>query len=83
MKRRRSLYARPEIVRGEQCTRGALLAPMKAGGSKPRTIQTALGELEAAELATGSEEGNGRVRYWSPVILIPSTDGDGREEGTL
>jgi Fe2+ or Zn2+ uptake regulation protein len=34
---------------------------------KPRTIQTALGELEAAGLATGSEEGNGRARYWSPA----------------
>ena len=31
---------------------------------KPRTIQTALGELEAAGLAAGSEEGNGRARYW-------------------
>jgi hypothetical protein len=30
---------------------------------KPRTIQTALGELEAAGLAAGSEEGNGRARY--------------------
>jgi hypothetical protein len=34
---------------------------------KPRTIQTALGELEAAGLARGSEEGNGRARYWSPA----------------
>jgi hypothetical protein len=34
---------------------------------KPRTIQTALGELEAAGLAAGSEEGNGRARYWSPT----------------
>jgi len=34
---------------------------------KPRTIQTALGELEAAGLAAGSEEGNGRARYWSPA----------------
>src|SRR5215204_5301525 len=33
MKRRRSLYARPEIIRGEQCTRGALLAPTVAGGT--------------------------------------------------
>jgi hypothetical protein len=31
MKRRRSLYARPVIVRGEQCTTGALLAPTTAG----------------------------------------------------
>jgi len=54
---------------------------------KPRTIQTALGELEAAGLAAGSEEGNGRVRYWSPTTPNPSTDcgddaSDGREEGT-
>jgi hypothetical protein len=34
---------------------------------KPRTIQTALGELEAAGLVQGSEEGNGRARYWSPT----------------
>jgi conjugative relaxase-like TrwC/TraI family protein len=33
MKHRRSLYARPEIVRGEQCTTGALLAPMATGGT--------------------------------------------------
>jgi AAA domain-containing protein len=53
---------------------------------KPRTIQTALGELEAAGLAAGSEEGNGRARYWSPIT--PDADrrdddaGDGRGEGT-
>jgi hypothetical protein len=35
---------------------------------KPRTIQLALGELEAAGLAAGSQEGNGRARYWSPAI---------------
>jgi hypothetical protein len=40
---------------------------------KPRTIQTALGELEAAGLTQGSEEGSGRARYWSPAI----SDGDG------
>jgi hypothetical protein len=34
---------------------------------KPCTIQTALGELEAAGLAAGSQEGNGRARYWSPT----------------
>jgi hypothetical protein len=39
---------------------------------KPRTIQTALGELEGAGLAQGTEEGNGRARYWSPAI--PDTD---------
>jgi hypothetical protein len=33
---------------------------------KPRTIQTALGELEAA----GSEEGTGRARYRSPTTPI-------------
>jgi hypothetical protein len=53
---------------------------------KPRTIQTALGELEGAGLAAGSEEGNGRARYWSPIA--PDADGrdddagDGRGEGT-
>jgi Fe2+ or Zn2+ uptake regulation protein len=52
---------------------------------KPRTIQTALGELEAAGLAAGSEEGNGRACYWSPVT--PDADsgqdhaGDGGGEG--
>lgn len=44
---------------------------------KPRTIQTALGELEAAGLAQGSEEGNGRARYWSPA----APNADGRSEG--
>ena len=34
---------------------------------KPRTIQTALGELEQTGLAQGSDEGNGRARYWSPI----------------
>jgi hypothetical protein len=33
MKATVAFYARPEIVRGEQCTQGALLAPAKAGGS--------------------------------------------------
>ena len=46
---------------------------------KPRTIQTALGELEAARLAAGSEEGNGRARYWSPAT--PDAD-HGEQEGT-
>jgi hypothetical protein len=41
---------------------------------KPRTIQTALGELEAAGLAAGSEEGNGRARYWSPATASPGSD---------
>jgi hypothetical protein len=45
---------------------------------KPRTIQTALGELEAAELDAGSEEGNGRARYWSSATPDP---GDGGGEG--
>jgi hypothetical protein len=53
---------------------------------KPRTIQTALGELEGAGLAAGSEGGNGRARYWSPIA--PDADGrdddagDGGGEGT-
>jgi hypothetical protein len=48
---------------------------------KPRTIQTALGELEAAGLAAGSEEGSGRARYWSPAT--PDTDDNaGEAEGT-
>jgi hypothetical protein len=42
---------------------------------KPRTIQTALGELEAAGLAAGSEEGNGRARYWSPTTTNVGTEG--------
>jgi AAA domain-containing protein len=45
---------------------------------KPRTIQTALAELEAAGLARGSEEGNGRARYWSPTTPDPD-DGGGEE----
>jgi hypothetical protein len=48
---------------------------------KPRTIQTALGELEAAGLAQGSEEGNGRARYWSPTTANhdPNDGADGGE----
>jgi hypothetical protein len=42
---------------------------------KPRTIQLALGELEAAGLAAGSEEATGRARYWSPTTPNPGTDG--------
>jgi AAA domain len=43
---------------------------------KPRTIQLALGELEAAGLAAGSEEATGRARYWSPTTPNPGTDVD-------
>jgi hypothetical protein len=42
---------------------------------KPRTIQTALAELEAIGLAQGSEEGNGRARYWSPATPDPGDGG--------
>jgi hypothetical protein len=50
---------------------------------KPRTIQTALGELQEAGLAAGSEEGNGRARYWSPATPNETDDaGEGGEEGT-
>jgi hypothetical protein len=42
---------------------------------KPRTIQTALGELEAAGLARRSEEGNGRARYWSPATPDDGANG--------
>jgi hypothetical protein len=42
---------------------------------KPRTIQLALGELEAAGLAAGSEEGNGRARYWSPAASDEAGEG--------
>jgi hypothetical protein len=48
---------------------------------KPRTIQTALGELEAAGLAAGSEEGNGRARYWSPSTPDAGEDGAGSGGG--
>ena len=44
---------------------------------KPRTIQTARGELEAAGLARGSD-GNGRARCWSPA---PTDDGAGGGAG--
>jgi hypothetical protein len=50
---------------------------------KPRTIQLALGELEAAGLAAGSEEGNGRARYWSSATPTPdNSDDGGAQEGT-
>jgi hypothetical protein len=44
---------------------------------KPRTIQVALGELEAAGLAAGSEEGPGLARYWSPATPTDSADSEG------
>jgi hypothetical protein len=47
---------------------------------KPRTIQTALGELEAAGLAAGSEEGSGRARYWSPTTPNPDADSGGDDQ---
>jgi AAA domain len=46
---------------------------------KPRTIQLALGELEDAGLARGSEESSGRARYWSPVTPGPGADDSGGE----
>src|SRR5512132_1119291 len=49
MKRRRSSYARPEIVQGEQCTRGALLASTKAGGAAGVVA-------DIAKLSVGREE---------------------------
>jgi hypothetical protein len=47
---------------------------------KPRTIQTALGELEGVGLAQGSEEGNGRARYWSPATSSPDADSVGDDQ---
>jgi AAA domain len=44
---------------------------------KPRTIQVALGELEAAGLAAGSEQGPGLARYWSSAT---PDHGDNRED---
>jgi hypothetical protein len=49
MKRGRSLYARPEIVRGEQCTTGALLAPTTA-----RRAARVVADI--AKLSVGREE---------------------------
>src|SRR5512132_588932 len=40
----------------------------------PASAQTALGELEAAGLAAGSGEGNGRASYWSPTTPSPDAD---------
>jgi hypothetical protein len=48
---------------------------------KLRTLQLALGELEAAGLAAGSEEGNGRTRYCSPAIAYPDADNAGDDQG--
>jgi hypothetical protein len=44
---------------------------------KQRTIQAALTELEAAGLAEGTDDPNGRARYWSPV----TPDDDPAETG--
>jgi hypothetical protein len=50
---------------------------------KKRTIQHALGELEAAGLAQGTQEGNGRPGYWSaiPPTAAPGEPRSGREDG--
>ncbi len=48
---------------------------------RPRTIQTALAELEEAGLAAGSEEGSGRARYWSPTALDADSSEDGAGNG--
>jgi hypothetical protein len=37
-------------------------------------------ELEAAGLAAGSQEGNGRARYWSPAIATPDADNAGDDQ---
>jgi hypothetical protein len=50
---RRSLYARSALVRGQQCTTGALLAPT-AARSRQR------GGAEVAKLATGREDYHAR-----------------------
>src|SRR5215212_10078756 len=49
MKLRRSLFSRPVIVRGEQCTTGALLAPAEAGG-----VAGVVADI--AKLSVGREE---------------------------
>ncbi|HEX9356189.1 MAG TPA: AAA family ATPase [Streptosporangiaceae bacterium] len=53
---------------------------------KARTIQTALAELEEAGLAEGTDEPNGRARYWSPVIAddpAEAGDSDPDEQGPV
>jgi conjugative relaxase-like TrwC/TraI family protein len=49
MKLRRSLYAQPEIIRGEQCTRGAF-ARANEGGRQRRVV------ADIAKLSVGREE---------------------------
>ena len=56
--------------------------PRPAGRSSPAPSRLALGELEAAGLAAGSEEGNGRARYWSPATPAPTTATAGEAGGT-
>jgi hypothetical protein len=48
---------------------------------KRRTIQVALAELEQAGLAAGSEEANGRPRYWSPTAPTNDPEADGDQDG--
>ena len=65
---RRWVLAALEAGGPMQTTRG-LGDRLAAAGHplKARTIQTALAELEAAGLAEGTDEPNGRARYWSPA----------------
>jgi hypothetical protein len=50
MKRRRSLYARPEIIRGEQCTTGAFARANEGGGGSGGVV------ADIAKLSVGREE---------------------------
>jgi hypothetical protein len=49
---------------------------------KERTLQTGLGELEAAGLAAGTQPAPGLARYWSATDPTEGPDGPG-EEGRL
>jgi hypothetical protein len=54
-------------------------APVRRSPRSGTAAPPDLGELEAAGLAAGSEEGNGRARYWSP--LLPTTAPVGERVG--
>lgn len=61
----------------DAATAGPLQVQLGRALAHQTTIQTTLGELDAAGLAAGSEEGNGRARYWSPTTPNPDADNAG------
>src|SRR5512132_157252 len=66
MKRRRSLYARPEIVRGQQCTDGA----RRGRGAVERRAASAVGEIPTAISVPSATEQHPSALTGATVSLV-------------